>query len=167
MIELMLQAERALTMGLVDQAERCYRQAVEVDPRNSIAVVGLARVALERGDEAEALRLARSALGIDPGNVAAGRLEERLEEILAHRGAAGALPADGTAQHRGASTGAGPTTASPTVPAASPARAPASPAAAPERPRPVAPNPPGAGAAGASSARPRRRGLLARLLGRR
>lgn len=81
MIEILLQAERALTVGLLDQAERLYRQAVESDPRNSIAVVGLARVALERGDEAEALSRARAALEIDPDNVAAKRLADRLVEI--------------------------------------------------------------------------------------
>ncbi len=86
MIEILLQAERALAVGLVDQAERLYRQAADADPRNSIAVVGLARVALERGDEPEAWRQARRALAIDPENVAAQRLADRLEEVWAYRG---------------------------------------------------------------------------------
>jgi tetratricopeptide (TPR) repeat protein len=86
MIELLLGAERALAAGLVDQAERLYRQAADGDPRNSIAVVGLARVALERGDEPEAWRQAKRALTIDPENVAAQRLVGRLEEIWAYRG---------------------------------------------------------------------------------
>ena len=73
-IELLLQAERALSMGIVDQADRLYRQVAEADPRNSIAVVGLARVALERADDAEAWRQAKRALAIDPENVAAQRL---------------------------------------------------------------------------------------------
>ena len=88
MIELLLQAERALAMGLVDHAERLYLQAVAADPLNSIAVVGLARVALERADDVEAYRRARQALRIDPENVAAVRLSERLEEVFAHRGQA-------------------------------------------------------------------------------
>ena len=86
MIEILLQAERALAVGLVDQAERLYLQAAAADPRNSIAVVGLARVALERGDEPEAWRQARRALAIDPENVAAQRLADRLEEVWAYRG---------------------------------------------------------------------------------
>ncbi len=88
MIEVLLQAERALTMGQVDQAERMYRQAAEADPRNSIAVVGLARVALERADDAGALRLAWRALAIDPENAAAARLAARMEEVLRTRGEA-------------------------------------------------------------------------------
>ena len=83
MIELLLQAERALNMGLVDQAEYLYRQAAAADPRNSIAVVGLGRVALERDDEAEAYRQAKRALAIDPENAAASRMIERLEDVLA------------------------------------------------------------------------------------
>lgn len=86
MIEILLQAERALAVGLVDQAERLYLQAADADPRNSIAVVGLARVALERADEPEAWRQAQRALAIDPENVAAQRLADRLEEVWAYRG---------------------------------------------------------------------------------
>jgi tetratricopeptide (TPR) repeat protein len=86
MIEILLQAERALTMGMLDQAERLYRGAADADPRNSIAVVGLARVDLERGNEPAAWRHAQAALVIDPENVAASRLVERLEEVWAYRG---------------------------------------------------------------------------------
>jgi thioredoxin-like negative regulator of GroEL len=86
MIELLLEAERQITAGRLDEAGRLYRQAVDADPRNSIAVVGLARVALERGDDAEALRLGREALRIDADNVAARRLVARLEEVMTARG---------------------------------------------------------------------------------
>jgi hypothetical protein len=87
-IELMLQAERALSAGMIDQAERLYWQAVEADRRNSIAVVGLARVALERGDNRLAYTFAQGALSIDPQNDAARRLVERLTEVMAYRGEA-------------------------------------------------------------------------------
>jgi len=86
MIELLLQAERALSIGLLDRAEALYRQVAAADPRNSIAVVGLSRVALDRGDEVGALELARRALTIDPENVAAQRMIARLEEVLEYRG---------------------------------------------------------------------------------
>ena len=88
MIELLLQAERALSVGLLDRAETLYRQVASADPRNSIAVVGLARVTLDRGDELAALDLARQALAIDPENVAAQRMIARLEEVINYRGAA-------------------------------------------------------------------------------
>jgi tetratricopeptide (TPR) repeat protein len=85
-IELILEAERALTVGQLDRAERLYRQAADLDPRNSIAIVGLARVTLDRGDERGAYVLARRALQIDPENAAGQRLAERLEEVLRYRG---------------------------------------------------------------------------------
>jgi tetratricopeptide (TPR) repeat protein len=85
-IELLLQAEGALSVGLLDRAETLYRQVERADPRNAIAVVGLSRVALERGRQQDALELARRALAIDPENVAAQRMVQRLEEVLAYRG---------------------------------------------------------------------------------
>jgi hypothetical protein len=85
-IELLLQAEGALSVGLLDRAEALYRQVAGADPRNAIAIVGLSRVALERGRQHEALVLARQALAIDGENVAARRMVQRLEEVLAYRG---------------------------------------------------------------------------------
>jgi thioredoxin-like negative regulator of GroEL len=86
MIELLLEAERALSFGRVDEAERLYRQVATADPANSIAVVGLARVALEHADDAGAYLLARKALTIDPENEAAQRLVTRLDEVMRTRG---------------------------------------------------------------------------------
>lgn len=86
MIELLLQAEGALSVGLLDRAETLYRQVANADPRNAIAIVGLSRVALERGQQAASLELARRALDIDHENVAAQRMVQRLEEVLAFQG---------------------------------------------------------------------------------
>jgi len=85
-IELLLEAERALSYGRVDEAERLYRQVAAADPANSIAVVGLARVALEHADDAGAYLMARRALTIDPENEAAQRLVARLDEVMRTRG---------------------------------------------------------------------------------
>jgi tetratricopeptide (TPR) repeat protein len=87
-IELLLDAENALALGLLDSAERTYRTVLDADPRNGIAAVGLSRVALERGDDAGALALAQAALEIDPDNATARRMIDRLEEVARFRDAA-------------------------------------------------------------------------------
>jgi tetratricopeptide repeat protein len=86
MIEPLLEAERLLSVGLVDQAERLYRSVAEHDPGSSIALVGLARVALERGDDRTAYVEARRALAVDPENPAAQHMVLRLEEVIVGRG---------------------------------------------------------------------------------
>ncbi len=137
MIELLLQAERALSVGLVDRAEGLYRQAADADPRNAIAVVGLARVALERADDAEAYRQARRALSIDPENVAAIRLVARLEEVFGARGQT--LPGDDAptkVSEPGAATPAGQAAAEGPAPASPPGELDAAPASRSESPSP-------------------------------
>ena len=81
MIELVLAAERMLEAGDLDHAERLFSQVAEADPRNAIAVVGLAEVASARGDDAGAVATARLALEIDPENAAARRMIDRFEAI--------------------------------------------------------------------------------------
>lgn len=138
MIELLLQAERAMSVGLVDRAEVLYTQVAEADPQNSIAVVGLARVALERGDEAGALALAQRALTIDPENAAAQRMVERLDEVIAYRGEAPAATEEEpvvTSAQVAASTPAPVATPTP-APATPVAAPPATPVSAPPPPRP-------------------------------
>jgi Tfp pilus assembly protein PilF len=88
MIESLLQAERLLVVGQVDAAEKIYSSTLAADPHNSIAAVGLARVALERGDDRLAYQHTCAALQIDRQNAAALRLEARLSEVLATRGEA-------------------------------------------------------------------------------
>jgi len=168
-IELLLQAERSLSVGQLDAAERLYWQAIESDPRNSIAVVGLARVALGRGDDRTAYQFARKALEIDEENVAAQRLVARLGEEMTYRGEQPPTePTPRLARPVAATTSP---SASPTVPAAAPAGAPGaqvaptvvSPAGAPGAQ--VAPTvvPP---APMATPTVPTRRGLIGRILGR-
>lgn len=74
MIERLLAAESALAEGNLDAAERLYGQIAAGDPKNAIAIVGLARVAHRRGDAGTARDLAERALAIDPEEAAATRL---------------------------------------------------------------------------------------------
>ena len=81
MIERLLVAERLLADGDIDRAEHLFEQVAEADPRNAIAVVGLAQVAQARGDAAGAIRQALRALEIDPEEAAAQQLVADLEEV--------------------------------------------------------------------------------------
>jgi len=139
MIELLLEAESALSLGMLDRAELLYRQVAEADPRNSIAIVGLARVILERGDEPGALKVARRALTIDPENTAAQRMTERLEEVLRYRGTEVAPTTSATATAPAPTTM--PASPAPTTAPAAPNATETEPIAQPESPPPV-PAPP-------------------------
>ena len=80
MIELLLVAEQLFDDGAFDRAELLFTQVAQADPRNAIAVAGLARVALARGDHEKAFDEARRALAIDPEEAAAQRL---IDELIA------------------------------------------------------------------------------------
>jgi thioredoxin-like negative regulator of GroEL len=79
MIERLLAAEGALSRDELDHAQRLFGQVVEADPRNAIAVVGLARVLARRGDTDAARELLAHALEIDPDEAVARRLLAELE----------------------------------------------------------------------------------------
>jgi hypothetical protein len=146
-IEQLLRAENALALGLLDQAEQIYAQTLAHDPANAIALVGLSRVALERGDERGSLTFARRALSIDPENGQAGRMVDRLEEVIRERGEE--IPRDSPSE---------------IAPTALPAtRTPAMPAPGDSQSPPAMPPSPSAAGPGAE---PKRRGLLRRLTGR-
>jgi thioredoxin-like negative regulator of GroEL len=78
-IERLLAAEGALGRNELDHAQRLFGQVAEADPRNAIAVVGLARVLARRGDTDAARELLAHALEIDPEEAAAGRLLAELD----------------------------------------------------------------------------------------
>jgi len=99
-IEQLLQADRYLAVDQVDRAESLYQRVADADPMDAIAVVGLARCALARGDDRKAHSLAARALAIDPENDMARRMEARLAEILAVRGTPVERPEAATGDHR-------------------------------------------------------------------
>ena len=79
MIERLLAGEAALGDNELDAAEKLFRQVADADPRNAIALAGLARVAVRREDPDRARTLAEQALAIDPGEAAARRLLAELD----------------------------------------------------------------------------------------
>ena len=84
MIERLLAAEAALDRADLATAHRLFEQVATADPRNAIAVVGLARVAARRNTPDEARAFARQALEIDPQEVAARRLLDELDAAATH-----------------------------------------------------------------------------------
>jgi len=90
--ERQLQADRLLIYGMLDQAEQLYAAVLADEPTNSEAAFGLARVALERGDEELAYERAQHAVRLNPRNDDAQRLEQRLAEIIAARRSAAGNP---------------------------------------------------------------------------
>ena len=89
MIERLLAADAALERDDAGTAERLFRQVAEADPRNAIALVGLARVAAHRGATSEARDLLERALAIDPDEAAARRLLAELDVARVAEPAAG------------------------------------------------------------------------------
>jgi predicted Zn-dependent protease len=79
MIERLLAGEAALGRGELDAAERLFTQIAGADPRNAIALAGLARVAIRRDDPDRARMLAQQALALDPAEAAASRLLSELD----------------------------------------------------------------------------------------
>lgn len=83
MIERLLAGEAALARDELHAAERLFSQVSVADPRNAIALVGLARIAVRRGDRDDARTLAIRALEIDPDEAAAARLIAELDRPAA------------------------------------------------------------------------------------
>lgn len=176
MIELLLQADRLLTVDMVDQADAIYRRVAEADPGNAIAVVGMARCALARADDHAAYRLAAEALAIDPQNEMARRMEARLREVLTLRGETPGVPASAAeaasvapavpapAQDLAPASAAPSVSAMPAVAAPTPVPAAPPPAPAPAPVPPVAPAAPPAASPAAPD--PGRRSFLDRIRGR-
>src|SRR5688572_18251231 len=64
--DLLMRGEQAFEAGRVDEAEACFREALEADPRSLRALNDLGVVDFQRGDLAAAARHFAGALAIDP-----------------------------------------------------------------------------------------------------
>ncbi len=88
----MQRGKQALDAGNYNGAEQAYRQAMQQDPKEPQAVVGLGNVALARGQRSQAEGYYQQALRMDPGNDSAtwglaklyqGHSAKRYEQFLA------------------------------------------------------------------------------------
>lgn len=126
MIERLLAAQSALDAGEIEVAGRLYAQVADADPRNAIAVVGMARVASLEGRFDDARSLVDRALAIDPAEAAARRLLLEIANaptVTAATNAASELaPAPAPAPAPGPAPAAPLATHAPAPPAPAPAR---------------------------------------------
>lgn len=151
MIERLLAAERALAADQLEVAHRLFAQVAGADPRNAIALTGLAKVAVRRSDMPTARLHVTHALAIDPEDAAAQALAAELGVKATEPAAApGVAPAS-----------AGPTPAEPIPTAAAHPRPKPGPKPGAKPSRPAT-----RGSHGSAPAKavPRKRGLLARLV---
>lgn len=94
--ELADEGARAWAAGRRDDAEAAFRQAIDMDPRQSVALLGLAEVALAAGRYSEAENLF---LRVPPGTAEAARADQRLGMVRLAT-AAGDLPSADEARAR-------------------------------------------------------------------
>ena len=86
MIELMLEAERALAVRLLDQADRLYRQVRRGRPAERDRGRGARPRRPRAGRRATTYVEARRALALDPDNPMASHLSMRMAELMRARG---------------------------------------------------------------------------------
>jgi thioredoxin-like negative regulator of GroEL len=84
--ERLLQADRLLVVGMIDQARALFSDVLAAEPGNARALVGLANCEIELGHDRAAYDLCVRALTIDRTNDVARRMEARLAEVMAMRG---------------------------------------------------------------------------------
>ena len=76
-------------LNRLDEADRCLRQAIEIEPRTEWMMVA-ARLAIRRGDLAGATRYWKSVVAAEPRSRIAGQAREALEQAMRLHDMAGA-----------------------------------------------------------------------------
>jgi len=65
---LLVQAREHFRSGTLDDARRCYRRVLEIEPNNAQALYMLGGLAINDGDPTAGIQFVRQAVAIDPGN---------------------------------------------------------------------------------------------------